>query len=298
MTPWGVGRYDGPHVMIVVENLRFTYAASAAPAVRGLDFAVRPGEIFGFLGPSGAGKSTTQRILTGLLSGYTGRAAVLGKQIRDWKPSDYERIGVSFETPNHFLKLTALENLQYFSALYRGPTRAPASLLEAVGLQDDADKFVGHYSKGMRCRLGVARSLLPNPDLLFLDEPTAGLDPASAQRVRDVIRAERDRGATVFLTTHDMSAADALCDRVAFLVEGQISCTDSPRALKQRHGVRSVRVEYLDGAGVAHTDFPLDGLADNEAFRGVLRERDVQTLHTREATLSEIFIRVTGRRLE
>ena len=216
-------------------------------AVRGLAFAVERGEIFGFLGPSGAGKSTTQKILIGLLEGYQGFVRVRDKEVAAWTGDDYERIGVSFEAPNHFLKLTGLENLRYFAALYRGATRTPATLLESVGLESDGNRRVGEYSKGMKCRLSIARCLLNNPDLIFLDEPTGGLDPMNMQRVKDLVRAEREGGATVFLTTHDMAAADELCDRVAFIVDGHIACIDSPRALKLQHGERTVRVEYDSG---------------------------------------------------
>lgn len=283
--------------MIEVADLHFAYATSKVAAVRGLDFAVGGGEIFGFLGPSGAGKSTTQKILIGLLDGYTGHARVRGKEVASWTGDDYERIGVSFETPNHFLKLTGLENLRYFAALFENETRPAAALLEAVGLNEDGDKPVGHYSRGMKCRLGIARSLLCNPELLFLDEPTSGLDPVNAHRVKELIRGERDAGCTVFLTTHDMSAADELCDRVAFIVDGRIACIESPRALKLQYGERTVRVEYGSDDGTAQHDFPLDGLGDNTAFHQLLRERDVQTIHTREARLADIFIRVTGRHL-
>jgi fluoroquinolone transport system ATP-binding protein len=283
--------------IIDVRDLRFTYNASNTAALQGLDFNVGHGEIFGFLGPSGAGKSTTQRILVGLLAGYAGTARVLGKDVRTWSGDEYERIGVSFETPNHFLKLTGLENLRYFAQLYSGETRQPAALLEAVGLDGEGDKRVGQYSRGMKVRLGIARGLLCNPELLFLDEPTAGLDPASARRILDLVRAEREAGRAVFLTTHDMSAADELCDRIAFIVDGRIACIESPRALKLQHGERTVRVEYRGHEGTEHADFPLDGLADNARFHQVLREREVQTIHTREATLSDIFIRVTGRQL-
>ena len=283
--------------MIEVTGLHFAYAGSEVAAVRGLDFTVERGEIFGFLGPSGAGKSTTQKILIGLLEGYTGHARVRGKEVASWMADDYEGIGVSFETPNHFLKLTGLENLRYFAALYKNATRPAAALLEAVGLNEDGDKPVGHYSRGMKSRLGIARSLLCNPELLFLDEPTGGLDPLNAHRVKELIRGERNAGGTVFLTTHDMTAADELCDRVAFIVDGRIACIESPRALKLKYGERIVRVEYSGDDGTAYDDFPLDGLGDNAAFHRLLRERDVQTIHTREARLADIFIRVTGRHL-
>jgi fluoroquinolone transport system ATP-binding protein len=283
--------------VIEVRDLHFSYTKSTAPVVRGLAFAVKRGETFGFLGPSGAGKSTTQKVLIGLLEGYRGQVIVRDREVAAWTANDYERIGVSFETPNHFLKLTGLENLRYFAALFSGQTRSPATLLESVGLEGDGNRLVAQYSKGMKCRLSIARCLLNNPDLMFLDEPTGGLDPVNAQKIKDLIRVEREGGATIFLTTHDMAAADELCDRVAFIVEGRIACIDSPRALKLQHGERTVRVEYRSGQRTEHADYPLEGLADNAAFHRVLRERDVQTLHTLEATLADVFIRVTGRAL-
>lgn len=282
---------------IEVERLSFTYAGAETPAVRDLGFAVAPGEIFGFLGPSGAGKSTTQKILIGLLRGWQGRAAVLGRDLAGWRAGDYERIGVSFELPNHFLKLSALENLTYFGALYSRPLRPSLEVLELVGLAGDARLRVGQFSKGMKARLSIARSLLHGPELLFWDEPTAGLDPANARRIRDLARACRRAGQTIFLTTHDMTLADELCDRVAFLVDGRIAAVGTPRDLKLQHGEPAVRVEYRAGEGTEHRDFPLEGLADDAAFLALLRGGGVQTIHTREASLEDVFLRVTGRGL-
>ena len=149
----------------------------------------------------------------------------------------------------------------------------------------------------MRGRLSIARCLLHQPDLLFLDEPTAGLDPVNAQRVKELIQAERAGGRTVFLTTHDMTVADELCDRVAFLVDGRIASIDAPRALKLQHGERSVRVEFRAGDGASHRDFPLDGIGSDEGFRSLLASAEVQTIHSREASLADVFIAVTGRTL-
>lgn len=284
--------------MIDVAALAFTYPKAAEPAIEGLSFAVGRGEIFGFLGPSGAGKSTTQKVLIGLLRDYRGSVAVLGRAPKDWGADYYERIGVSFEFPNHFLKLTAAENLAYFAALYAGPTRSPKDLLGEVGLGDDGRLRVSQFSKGMKARLSVARSLLHAPELLFWDEPTAGLDPVNARRIKDLALAQKDAGRTIFLTTHDMTLADELCDRVAFLVDGRIALIDAPRELKLRHGQRRVRVEYQSNASrPAHRDFPLDGLGDDAEFLGLLQSGGVRTIHTQEATLEEIFIRATGRGL-
>ena len=283
--------------MIETRGLTFRYGAANEPAVRELSFEVGRGEIFGFLGPSGSGKSTTQKILIGLLAGYQGEVRVLEKDRAQWVPDDYERIGVSFETPNHFNKLSGLENLRYFGALYQRPTRDPHAVLAALGLLGDADTPVGEWSKGMRVRLSMARCLLHDPDLLFLDEPTAGLDPVNAERVKDLIEAERAAGRTVFLTTHDMTVADELCDRVAFLVDGHIASIDSPRALKLQHGERSVRVEFREGESVGRREFPLDGIGRNGAFHALLAGSEVETIHSREASLADVFIAVTGKAL-
>ena len=141
-------------------------------------------KIFGFLGPSGAGKSTTQKLLIGLLRGHGGEATVWGRDPLEWGPNYYQRIGVSFELPNHYQKLTGLENLQFFASLYDGETLDPMQLLDAVGLAEDANTRVGKYSKGMQMRLTFIRSLINDPELLFLDEPTSGLDPVNARRSR------------------------------------------------------------------------------------------------------------------
>ena len=229
--------------VIRTERFGFSYPGAALPAVSNLTFSVHRHEIFGFLGPSGAGKSTTQNVLIGLLGGYQGRVTVLSRDLGTWDRSYYRRVGVAFEAPNHYLKLTARENLQLFAGLYGGQTEDPEALLERVGLSQDADKRVGEFSKGMRGRLTLARALLHQPELLFLDEPTAGLDPVTARRIRQVIREARRSGATVFLTTHDMVTADELCDRVAFLVGGQMAALDSPRSLRLAYGRKVVRVE-------------------------------------------------------
>jgi fluoroquinolone transport system ATP-binding protein len=280
--------------MIAVNGLTYSYSGRDQPAIEALDFEIRRGEIFGFLGPSGAGKSTTQKILIGLLPGFSGSVTVFGRPLQELGSGYYERIGVSFELPNHFLKLTALENLRYFAALYARPALAPQALLETVGLGADGDTPVAQFSKGMKNRLNVARALLHDPELLFLDEPTSGLDPVNARMIMDLIRAQQQSGKTVFLTTHTMTVADELCDRVAFLVDGRIRLIDAPRELKLRYGRRMVRVEYRDGGRAGREDFPIETLGRDESFLRRIRESDVQTIHTQEATLDEIFLKVTG----
>lgn len=283
--------------MIDVRELTFRYPGSSQPAIRSIDFHVNRGEIFGFVGPSGAGKSTAQKILIRLLRNYEGTVQVLDRDLNTWGNDYYERIGVSFELPNHYLKLTALENLSAFRGFYAGPTEDPRALLDAVGLSDDGEKRVSQFSKGMRLRLNVARSLLNRPELLFLDEPTSGLDPVTGRLVRDLVRERRDQGATVILTTHNMTLADELCDRVAFLVDGRIELVDAPRTLKLRHGRRFVRVELDVDGTLENREFPLEGLGDNPEFLATLRSDALQTIHTQETTLEDIFIQLTGRTL-
>ena len=174
--------------MIRVHDLCFTYDRAGTPAVHDLSFEIARGEIFGFLGPNGAGKSTTQKILIRLLRDYAGDVTVLERDLRTWRSDYYERIGVSFEFPNHYLKLTGVENLKYFAALYEAGTRSPDELLELVDLGNDGDMLVSQYSKGMKNRLSIARALLNDPELIFMDEPTAGLDPVSARRVKELIK--------------------------------------------------------------------------------------------------------------
>jgi fluoroquinolone transport system ATP-binding protein len=283
--------------MINVNELTFAYSSRDKMAVEGVNFSVERGEIFGFLGPSGAGKSTTQKILIKLLKGYEGDITVMGKNLRAWRADYYERIGVSFELPNHYQKLTALENLNFFRSLYSKETEDPRKMLEMVGLAEDADTRVSQFSKGMQMRLTFIRALLHRPELIFLDEPTAGLDPTNARRIKDIVLGLKYEGRTVFLTTHDMTVADQLCDRVAFIVDGQIALIDSPRKLKIKQGERKVRVEYKQDGHTERREFSLDGLGSDEEFLTLLRKEKLETIHTEEATLEDVFIRTTGRRL-
>ncbi|MBI1389025.1 MAG: ATP-binding cassette domain-containing protein [bacterium] len=283
--------------MIAVTDLEFTYPKRREPALKKLNFSIEKGEIFGFLGPSGAGKSTAQKVLTGLLTRYRGTVKVMGRELSQWGRGYYERIGVGFEYPNHYLKLTARENLEYFRSLYAGPVEDSMALLDRVGLTADADTRVSQFSKGMKSRLNFVRALINRPELVFLDEPTSGLDPVNARVVKDMILELRDQGKTIFLTTHNMNVADELCGRVAFIVDGELPLIDSPRALKLRGGERTVRVEYHEGGELLHESFSLDRLGYCIEFQALLREKPIETIHTLESTLEQVFIQVTGRSL-
>ncbi|MCR4397716.1 MAG: ABC transporter ATP-binding protein [Firmicutes bacterium] len=284
--------------MIQVRGLSFRYRGGARPAVDGVSFEVEKGEILGFLGPNAAGKTTTQKILIKLLTGYSGEIRILGKDLERWGPEYYSKIGVVFEFPSHYQKLTALENLEFFRSLHGPGTEDPLRLLELVGLRDDARTRVSAYSKGMQVRLNFARALLNKPQLLFLDEPTAGLDPAGSRGIRDLIREQKAAGHTVFLTTHNMFIADELCDRVAFIVDGRIELVGAPSKLKIERGEHVVSVGLERDGRIVEREFPMKGLADNPGFVETLRTEKVLTIHSKEPTLEDVFIRVTGRRLQ
>jgi fluoroquinolone transport system ATP-binding protein len=284
--------------VITVDDLRYRYPGTESDVLQSLSFAIEPGMIFGFLGPSGAGKSTTQRILTGVLGGWTGSVQVDGQPLPGLGADYRARIGVSFEFPNVYTRLTARENLAFFAALHRGATREPDELLGLVGLSDVADQRVATFSKGMRMRLNLARAFLNRPSILFLDEPTSGLDPSSARFVKDLVRAAAADGAAIFVTTHDMATAAELCDRVGFLVDGQLAGVGTPRDLMVAHGQRSVRVGYRQADGTLGVEeFDLDTLATDLRFAELLGSRSVETIHTTEATLEDVFLAVTGRKL-
>jgi len=285
--------------MLSVEKHSYTYPGGTE-AVSRIYLSNEQGEIFGFLGPSGAGKRHTQKVMIGRTRAIQGRLPHLGKPLNEWDDSYYEQVGVAFELPNHYQKLTARENLSLFRTLYSRETRDPAELLEMVGLEDDADTRLSQFSKGMQMRLNFVRALIHMPNLLFLDEPTTGLDPVNGQKIKDILREQKAEGRTIFLTTHDMTVADQICDRVAFIVDGEITLIDSPRNLRLQHGQRRVRVEYHhDGtsAPTQQAEFPLDGLGDSDEFLKILRSNRIETIHTQEATLEDIFIQTTGRSL-
>lgn len=279
--------------MFSVKNLTFKYPRNKEDTIKGLDFEIENGEIFGLLGPSGVGKSTTQKIMVKLLPDYGGEVNYMGKPLKSYGKDFYQEIGVGFEIPVHFSKLTAAENLSFFKKLYKSQADTDA-LLKRVGLFEHRDKKVNEFSKGMKIRLNFVRALLNNPTVLFLDEPTIGLDPKNARIIKDMIREFKENGGTVLLTTHLMNDVDELCDRVAFMANGKVSETDSPKNLKLKYGKRLVEVEYRDGDTVKQDFFDMDHLGKSESFLDIVRDKQIITIHSKETSLDDIFIKVTG----
>ena len=281
---------------VAARELRFSYGDTEA--VRGISFEIAPGEIFGFLGPNGAGKTTTIKMLTGQLQPSGGTARILGRDVGRDDPVTQAQIGVCFEEKNLYDAMSAEENLRFFAALYGADGADIDGLLRRVGLADRAKDRVGSYSKGMRQRLMVARSLVNRPMVLFLDEPTDGLDPVSSKAIRNIIREEAGRGAAVLLTTHDMWEADELSHRVAFINEGRIYAVDTPENLKLQHGQRAVKVRRRTATGVQEQTVSLDDPDVGEQLRAAVKIDGLMTIHTEESTLENIFVEMTGRTLE
>ncbi|MDF1597197.1 MAG: ABC transporter ATP-binding protein [Acidimicrobiia bacterium] len=281
---------------IEVSDLSFAYGD--IQAVDGVSFSVAPGEILGFLGPNGAGKSTTIKMLTGQLRPDSGSISVLGMTMPAQTLDIQARIGVCFEEKNLYENMSGRENLDFFARLYGIKGRDFDPFLRKVGLIDRADDRVASYSKGMRQRLMMTRAMINDPDILFLDEPTDGLDPVSSQAVRNVIKAEAERGAAVILTTHDMHEADQLSDRVAFINEGRIAALDTSDNLKLEYGQRTVRIRSRNGGDVDVRVISLDESSAGDQIREAVAVEGLMTIHTEEATLEDIFIKLTGRGLD
>jgi len=288
---------EGMNRMIKVKNLYHSYSNDDNYAVNDVSFEIKKGEIFGFLGPSGAGKSTTQNILVGLLQLQQGMVEVAGYDIKHIKNNMFNKIGMSFEQSNVYSKMSGLENLEFYRKLFDVDTKDPMDLIQLVGLGGKESIKAGKYSKGMKHRLTFARSMINNPEMWFLDEPTTGLDPAIASKIKDIIRQENEKGVTIFLTTHNMYIADELCDRVAFIVDGEIRLIDSPKALKLKYGEKLVDVEYFKDGELIKDSFSTVVKEEKDRLAAVIQKYEIVTMHTKEATLEEIFIKVTGRGL-
>ena len=282
--------------MIAVKDLYFSYTKT--PFLKDINFSVHKGEIFGFLGPSGAGKSTLQKVLTGLCRNYQGTARILDTDSNHLDNEFYENIGVDFEFPSLFEKLTARENLKYFASLYSGRKREIDELLKEVGLLEHADKKVSTFSKGMKSRLNFIKSLVHDPQILFLDEPTSGLDPNNAKIMKDMILKERDKGKTIIITTHNMLDATELCDRVVFIVDGQMKALDTPHNFIMQRGAARVTYSFVENGSEQVRTTTLTELSKDEVLKKLISENRITSIHSLEPTLSDIFIELTGAQLD
>jgi ABC-2 type transport system ATP-binding protein len=280
---------------ITATNLVYQYGDLTA--VDGISFEVAEGEVLGFLGPNGAGKTTTVKMLTGQLKPKSGQATLLGLDIVKNARKVKSQIGVSFEIPNMYEQMSAEENLKLFANLYGVKNFDARPLLEKVGLGGREGERVEGYSKGMKQRLMVARALVSKPKILFLDEPTEGLDPVSSESIRNLILEQANNGTTIFLTTHDMMEADKISNRVAFINQGKIVALDTPHELKQQFGKRALKAEVKVNGKLETRELTLDEENTSAAIKELFEKEEVVTVHSEEATLEDIFIKITGRGL-
>ncbi len=280
--------------MNTIETRNLNRSFNGRRAVQDVSFSVQEGEVFGLLGPNGAGKTTTIRMLTGQLRPTSGEARVAGCDVVRDRQALKAQIGVVFEYQNLYERMTGGENLTFAARLFGCDSQRVKEMMEKVGLADRAKDLIRNYSNGMKQRLLIARALLHRPRMLFLDEPTKGLDPTASHQIRDLVKELADQGVTILLTTHYMEEADQLCRRLAFLNEGRVVALDTPQNLKVTHGERLVRILFKDGSSrTVRLDDPADGKNIGDwAVRG-----EILTLHSAEATLEEIFIQLTGKGL-
>ncbi|MBO0783316.1 MAG: ABC transporter ATP-binding protein [Ktedonobacteraceae bacterium] len=283
-------------LMIEAQDLHRSFGAKEA--VKGISFSVRHGEIFGFLGPNGAGKTTTIRMLTGQTAPTAGRAVVAGCDVVKQQKELKQYIGVVFEEQNLYERLSARKNLEFSCWLYGLPTTRVDEVLEMVKLRDRAKDPIRAFSNGMRQRIMIARALLHRPQVLFLDEPSRGLDPITARDLRHTIAQLSKEGTTILLTTHLMEEADQLCQRIAFIANGQLVASDTPRSLKLAHGERTLTVTLVDRqATLLDKVIKLDDPDDQAQLCQWMQLGIVRSIHSNEATLEEVFIKIAGTRL-
>ncbi|MGA4721188.1 ABC transporter ATP-binding protein [Fictibacillus nanhaiensis] len=276
---------------IDVKGLTYSYDKKTN-AVDELTFQVKKGEVFGFLGPSGAGKSTTIKLLTKLIAPPPGKVFILDQDMSKVNHSFYKKIGIAFENDVLYPTLTGYENLIFHARLYGAKEDEVHDILKKMDLFKSKDKKAGDYSKGMKTRLVLARALVTKPEVLFMDEPTSGMDPEIAAYVREVVLDMNKQGTTMFLTTHDMNEAEKLCDRIAFFNNGKIVELDTPENYKKRFGKQKVNIEQN---GKMHTFSKEDDLTKLIEF---ISSKNFESIHSQEASLEEIFIKVVGRGLK
>ena len=258
-------------------------------ALNQISFSINEGEIFGFLGPSGSGKTTMINILTGQLQANSGKTELLGKDSQKLLPSDFEELGLVGDTSGYYEKLSLYNNLLLFARLYGVSKSRIEEILKQVGLYDSKDTPAEKLSTGMRQRMLLARALINYPKVLFLDEPTSGLDPTTSKKIHKLLQELKERGTTIFLTTHDMNEATLLCDNLALLNKGDLIEQGSPSEIIQKYNTeKKVAVTYSDSTKKV------------VRFEDLQQEdyKKIMTIHSCEATLEDIFIKLTGEKLD
>ena len=263
-------------------------------ALKNLTFNIEEGEIFGFLGPSGAGKTTTIKLLTSQLIPTSGEVKVFGKEVYANKKEIVKNIGILSDTSGMYERLSVLDNLMLFADINGVPKKEVQEILEKIGMSEAAKREAKKLSKGMKQRLMIVRAMLHKPKLLFLDEPTSSLDPGTTLEIHKLLRKLNKEGTTIFLTTHNMEEADKLCDRVAFLNDGEIVDIGEPQALKLKYTNDNIKVILKD----RDKDIVLKNNPEGAyKIKAWIEEGQLMAIHSMEPSLEKIFLNLTGREL-
>ncbi|SDL65793.1 ABC transporter ATP-binding protein [Halarsenatibacter silvermanii] len=282
--------------MIRVENLKKNYGNKEV--LKGLDFFIETGEIFSLLGPNGAGKTTTIKILTGQLDPDAGSVQIMEKDVFSHRKFLCPRLGFMPEETNLYERLSVRENLKFFCRLYGVDFNRIEKYLSFVGMAAEADTPVKKLSRGMKQKVLLIRSLLHEPEVLFLDEPVSGLDPASAASIHRLLERLNNKGLTILLTSHDMEEVDRLSDRIAFLDEGEIAALDHPTSLKLNHSPGKLEVLLKVEGKIEKRTLEINSEKAADKIAGWMKEGRLGAVHSSEPTLAEIFVDITGSELK
>lgn len=279
-------------VMIKADNIVKSFGSKKV--LDGISFQVRKGQIFGLLGPSGAGKTTLIKILTGQLECDSGIGEINGVDIHKLTGEDHKGFGIMMDNFGVYERLNCYENLKVFAQIYDVKEDSILNALKKVGLESAKKTAAEKLSKGMRSRLRLARVFMTDPDILFLDEPTSGLDPATANEIHKMMLAEKEKGKTIFLTTHTMSEAEKLCDYLVMLNEGKIAEQGCPQEICRRYDhQRMLKIHLSDGSDI---QFPHNKDAAEEVA-DLIKNGRMETIHTTEPNLETVFMELTGKEL-
>lgn len=279
--------------MIKVKNLSFYFADKQI--LNQIDFHVQEGEIFGLLGPSGAGKTTLIKILTGQLQQKDGYAELLGKDTRRLTKTERRRVGTMMDSFGLYDRLSVYDNMSFYADICYVSRSAINGILKTIGLYEGRSTAVSKLSKGMKNRLSLARALMNNARILFLDEPTAGLDPVTTREIHGILLKQKEKGTTIFLTTHNMFEAESLCDHVALLSNGNIIENGNPTEICRKYNhLNKLRVTLKDGHNITLEN----GSASATTVKEYLENNRIETIHSTEPTLETVFIKLTGKGLD
>lgn len=278
---------------VMVQNLSLRFGGNQV--LSKIAFEIQEGEIFGLLGPSGAGKTTLIKILTGQLQQDDGYAELLGKDTRKLCAAEHKQIGTMMDNFGLYDRLSVYDNLAFYSDIYHISRSRINDILKDIALYESRNTAVSRLSKGMKNRLSLARALMNNARILFLDEPTSGLDPATTREIHNILAKQKEKGTTIFLTTHNMFEAESLCDHIALLSKGNIIEYGKPTEIcKKYNHLNKLRVTLKDGETIVMENGSDSALRMKEYLEGDM----IEAIHSTEPTLETVFIEMTGRGLD